>query len=442
VEDLLRRSEILLLPGNDAFFQQTTQAAFNEDDLNAIAGGNPLSKVILVADYNEAKWKLDRVNELYGDLMRCKNMMREEVDRLDRRKGLFLLTDHLQPFKQDQKFLHNEARLQTLLGAIERLDGHMNDLRQRRLALAFLCELIAQDQTFNALNQEQSELEREKTVLEVDRQRLDAIFNEVAPENPRRVTIERSRQRNIAALAAVDSMLQHLQSARGTMAEMSGTSRVIHRQGDTRLLAATMVVQQLPLAVREAVERESLMSIRLERGRNVFVPVGGEGSSAFAAPTSFYERQSVATYEQASQQPPESAKQSWTQGEGQDDQHPGFGEQPLDQTESQAFLAGQKQGEATSPATKVQPTSTTQAKPKTGCNLPLILKLLVPPCWFMDDLYTGSAEKSSPSSKHARLASQREGETPTEQKSGKGCDCPWIIKLLVPPCWFLGDVNN
>ncbi len=695
VQDLLRRSQILLFPGDDAFFRQTTQAAFNEEDLNAIAGGDPLSKVILVADYNEAKWKLNRVNDLYGDLTRCKSMMREEVDRLDRRKGLFLLTDHLQPFKQDHQFLQNEARLQTLLGAIERLDGHMNDLRQRRLALAFICELIAQDQTFHALQQEESELQREKSVLEVDRQRLDAIFFEIAPENPRRVTIERSRQRNIAALAAVDATLNHLQSARGALAEMTHSSQIIHRQGDNRLLAATMMGPQLPLPVREAVERESLMSVRLERGRNVFVPTGGEGASAIAAPISSYELKLVAMKSQpASQEPmliadqpwtqaqpvtsadpwthqdqpstlidpwpqldqpsgvetttydqqtaqsqekeieaqhqqtqqdswwtqsvqtqevqrtaepePQQAEQWWAQSQRhqqeeqrvvqhqpqqeeqrwvppqqpQEDQRWAQPQQPqetqqttqLQQTqedqwwaqnqqtqeeqrwtlqeedanrdltqdqeqERQSLVQGQQQDQVesyssssssfseaeqeraapraklashqedesfvntttqtTTKTTTVKTVSSKTPKPKTECNLPWIIKLLVPPCWFMEDLNTDTAQKASQPSKkarmashshresttqttstaspafqpepkpepksshpakHARLTSQREkpaassttttttttsqSQSKTGQQPKQECNCPWFIKLLVPPCWFVDDFNN
>ena len=196
--------------------------------------------------------------------------MREAADRFERRKGLYLLTSHLHP--DDTRFVENETWLQSTLGVIERLDEQMVNLRQRRMALAFVAGLIAPGDHARTLDEEERGLMRERAVLEAENRRLDLLLERSDESQIKRVALERNRQNVIAALNSLDRQLEHLGAARGALEWMTSSASVIHRQGDTRLLAAALADQHLPIAVRQAVERESLMTVRLESSDNVFIP--------------------------------------------------------------------------------------------------------------------------------------------------------------------------
>ncbi len=268
--DFLREAEVLLVPGEGDFFRATTEPAFTEDDVENVNSGQAMTKLVLVADHNQARWKLRRVNELYGDLMRCKEVFREEVDRLERRKGLFLLTDHLH--RHDKRFVENEIQLQNALGCLARLDEDLSDLRDRRTALAFVTGLFSPDGTFRALDEEHASLKREFAVLEAEQRRITMVFDEIDESSVRKVALERRRQRVMAGIDSLNRQLEELGQAREALVGMSEFTNVIHRQGDTRLLTAALVDQGMPFSVRNAVEHEAVMTVRLEASDDVYVP--------------------------------------------------------------------------------------------------------------------------------------------------------------------------
>lgn len=270
VRDLLHRADILILPGEEAFFQPTTRPALTVEDLAVVRAGGVVSKMVLVADHRDASWKLRRVSELYGDLSRCRQVLKEEVNRLERRKGLFLLTDHLH--NHDRRFVENEMHLQRTLGFIDRLNEQIADLQGRRTGLAFVTGLLSPSGAVSALDDEERDLLRELAVLEADKRHVDWLLNEIDDSSVRRVALERRHQSAIAAIERTIGQIEKLGEARTILATMTRKTDVIYRQGDTRLLTTTLLGKRMPYDLRRAVEEESMMTVRLQGGDNVFVP--------------------------------------------------------------------------------------------------------------------------------------------------------------------------
>jgi len=446
IRDLLRDAEILILPGSDQVFHATTRAAFSPDDFEAVRAAGALTKMVLVADHQDAQWKLRCVDQLYDDLMRCKAVMGQEADRLERRKGLFLLTDHLH--NHDKRFVENETRLQITLGAIDRLDQHMSDLRDRRMALAFISELVAPDGAFRALDQEKRDLLQERVVLQAERHRLDLLFDESNENSARRVDLERNRQHVTAAIVSLDARLADLGKARKVLETMTESTDVIHRQGDTRLLTATVVEDQLPFAIRQAIQRESLMTVRLQTEDNLFVPAKasvaragaftpatyprtpwtGEGQYESPPPSPRPERADAVQFterqEYEPQVPPPGDKAGWTPPPSPRPAH----------ADAVQFTDWQKQ----EPQVVLSRDQADRAQSDRD-DCPLWLKLLVPPCWLADRDKTGMAANED----RAWLARQPEYQPQqdryrdqTDWAQSDRDDCPLWLKLLVPPCWL------
>jgi len=263
-------AEILMLPGAQGVFHPTTEPAFDRQDVQQVWAGNPVSKVLLVADYQTAQWKLEHVNGVYNDFGRCKAVLMEEADRLQRRKRFYTLTDHI--YHHDRKFVENEMRLQLAYTAIDRLNEQMAQLSQRRMGLAFVNELFSQDGSWRWLNQEQQALTRERTVLETQKRQLDLMFEQTAEPSSQRVVFEKNRQEVIGAIAKIDEQIEQLSDARLALSSLKDQSEVIHRQGDTRLLTASLVNGNVPFPVRQAVEKEAFMSVRIEESDNFYAP--------------------------------------------------------------------------------------------------------------------------------------------------------------------------
>jgi len=275
---LFQNAEFRILPGGEPVFHPATRAAFNDTDMATVREGDPVSKFVLLADHEEAQWKLNRVNQLYSDLKHCRAVMQEAANRFERQKGLYLLTDHLHP--NDSRFVENEIRLQNTLGIVERLDEQLADLRHRRLALAFVAGLVSPKDHFRALNTEEKDLTRERVVLDTEVRRLDLLVEKSDPSLIKRVNLEQTRQRVQAALHNIDQHIEDLWAAHRSLETMITSKAIIHRQGDQRLLAATLVGGGLPYPVRQAVESESVMTVRLEKSDSVYLPseMGPEGS--------------------------------------------------------------------------------------------------------------------------------------------------------------------
>lgn len=275
--EFLRTAEILLFPGQNDMFNPTTEAVFTSSEVSQAFGGGSMSKMVLLADYEAAQWKLECANELTNELTRLKTVLSEEVDRLERMKRYYIITDHL--YNHGKKFVTNEMRLQRTLGSIDYLNNQLTQLRERRMALAFVTGLVAPEYTFGPLDFELSELERERTVMQTKKQRVDAEFASSAPDSAKRIVLERSRQETMRAIQTLDTQIGNVNVARETLEQMVSASNVIHRQGDMRLLSATFVESSVPFCVRQAIAQESLMTVRLQGTENVHVPRGAVAMS-------------------------------------------------------------------------------------------------------------------------------------------------------------------
>ncbi len=268
----LQKTRILVLPGGTAFFEPTTRPAFTENDVKTVRSGQEVTKLIMMTDYNNARNRLRMVNRLCRDLTGCRSVLGEEVDRLERRKRFLAFTDHV--YDHDRKFVENEMRLQQTLAAIDHLNEQIEDLRDRRLAIAFTTALVADDASFSPLHEEQRDLEQERIVMQAKKKRLDLLFDESTETGPRRIAIERQRQRFIRATETVDRQLAMLDEARTVLTAMKDSTDVIHREGNSRLFTAGFVSTNTPFRIREAVQREALMSVRLTAVDGKFTPAG------------------------------------------------------------------------------------------------------------------------------------------------------------------------
>jgi len=438
VRTLLRDADILIMPGEEALFHPTTQPAFRESDLEAVRAGDVLTKIVLVADHEDARWKLRRVNQLHNDVMRCQEVFKQEVDRLQRRKGLFLLTDHL--YDHDKRFVENEIRLQQTLGILDRLNERTRDLRERRLALAFTTELFSPNTNFVALDQEERELLRERSVLEAEQTRIDVLFDETDENSDRRVALERNRQHVMGAIEAIDRQIERVDEARNALIALAESTDVMHRQNDMQLLTATFVGDDLPMRIRQAIERESLMTVRLQATDKVFAPRGTSVTNARTAPR-FDNSAGATQYLAATPRFDDSAgaiQYSATT--------PHFNDSAATTQRSARLTSGQKWQENRSD----DRANRTYDLKKKNHECPLWLRLLVPPCWFASqakaDMTTADAGVTN---RTARLTSGQEWQDNRRDDyvdrsydlKKKNHDCPLWLRLLVPPCWFASQAN-
>jgi hypothetical protein len=273
-DQLINSAQVLLLPSEGGLFHPTTDPAFTPEEVNQVRNGQPLSKMLLVADYDDAQWKLQHVNELTRDMIRIKSVLLEEVDRLQRLQRYYSLTDHL--YHHNKKFVKNQWKIELTLATIDKINLQIGQLRERRLALAFVNELFAGNDAYQWIEQERRELMQERAVLDTQKQRVELLFNECEANSARRVAFERERQEIIRATEALDDQVEQLSSARVAIQSLKNSTQVIHRQGDTRLLAASFIDADIPFRVREAVSRESMMTVRLQPTDRYFAPPGTE----------------------------------------------------------------------------------------------------------------------------------------------------------------------
>jgi hypothetical protein len=275
--DFVNDAVVLLLPGDERELDSRTRPAFCASDIQKVRTGQPLTKVVVVADYDTARWKTRMVDDLARELNVCKAVLWEEVSRLERRKRLLDITDHI--YKHDQAFVRNEWQLQAARATIGALNDQLSDLSERRVALSFVTALAAPDQPFASLDSEQRDLEQERVVLSAEKSRLDQMFQNAGLETPKRVDLEAARQRYARAIENIDQRLVTLADDRLALNTLRDSSQVLHRQQGARVLAASSassVADSIPARVRQAIEREALMSVRLQSQPNLFAPKGSD----------------------------------------------------------------------------------------------------------------------------------------------------------------------
>ena len=368
----LHNTEVLLLPGDNSFFRPTTQSAFTQQELDRVRSGDAASKIVLVADYAKADWKLRHIHRLADDFQRCKAVFTEEAQRLARRKRYYMLTDHL--YHHDRKFVQNEMHLQHCLATIDRLNEQIAELRGRRMGLAFVTELFAPDGSFQVLNDEKSDLRREQKVLEAKMHRLTRLFQQANEDSSRRVTIEQDRQWVHRAMEGLNTELARLDEAQDALRTLRDSSRVIHRQGDYRLLAASFVDQNIPFFIRQTIEREALMSIRLQAADNVLVPTSLTGTYHYSGPWA-----RAANPFELPPAPRRSMQRSSRPQATQSSFRPQSMQRSFRTQPGEAYLATAKPEPV-----RVSERKTVRVQHTEDSDCPWLLRVLVPPCWFAD----------------------------------------------------------
>ena len=273
-EQFVNEAIVLVLPGDERQIDPRTRAAFCSADIANVRTGDPLTKVLVVADFDTTRWKTRIVDGLWRELTACKNVMWEEVNRYERRKRILDITDHL--YKNDAAFVNNEWQLQAALSAIAMVNEQLDDLSERRVALAYAAGLTAPDQPYTSLDGEQYDLEQEKTMLAAEKTRLDTMWEAAGAETPKRVDLAAARQRYARAIEQLDERLTNLQDNRVALGKLRDASQVLHRSSDARVLAAGVIGNDVPFNIRQAIARDALLTVRLQSQGTLFAPKGAD----------------------------------------------------------------------------------------------------------------------------------------------------------------------
>jgi len=263
-------TEILLMPGQDNLFRPATRPAFSNEELAQTASSDPMTKVVLLADYTNAVEKLRRVSNLRDDLRRCRSVLSQEQQRLERHKRYLTVTNHL--YNHDEKFVENEMRLQEVLRLSQRIDQQVDDHRRHCLALAFIAGLSAPGETTDVFADEERAVKRELAILEEQKQLLDRRFNATPEDSKKRVHMQRQRQELLAQVESAERQIEKIDEALVAFGNLRNSTRVIHSFGPARVMAATMMDNEVPRHIADAIERESLMTVRLQSTDSMYTP--------------------------------------------------------------------------------------------------------------------------------------------------------------------------
>jgi len=259
----VRDVEVNLFPGVNEFSHPTTLPTFSDDELATLNNSQDAhTKVVLIADYAGANEKLHRLNSLRADLKRYQEVLAEEVNRLEKRKRYYLLTDHI--YHYDDEFVQNERRLQQARGMLDKTAEKIDRHRRHCLALMFVRGLFSPDETLDAFQEEQRSLERDRVVLDAQQRQFDMRINDLDPRSSRRVALQRNQQDVLAAIDRVDRDIHRLDDARTALADLRESTRVIHRHGPARMITASLFDKGMPGYIADAIERECLMTVRLQ----------------------------------------------------------------------------------------------------------------------------------------------------------------------------------
>lgn len=261
---LFEHTDVLLTPSAFDFSHPSTMPAFVTDELDRVRDGYPVTKIITVADYEISVNRLKHVNDLRNDLERNRAVFEEEIKRLQRRKNYYAITDHL--YKHDKAFVENERQLQDAVAMINKIDGQLDEHRERVYALAFVTGMFAPDVAREIFDDEAQKLQRDRVVLQERKRQIDLRFDRLAEDSTRRIDVERDRQVIASAIDNVDKRLNETSNARVALNALYDSCGVIHRQGTARVLTASIVDGSLPAYVVDALERNALMTIRLQSG--------------------------------------------------------------------------------------------------------------------------------------------------------------------------------
>lgn len=276
--NVLAQTEILLLPGTADITRPSTRSAFHRDELDQARRGTAVTKYILLADRRKAADKLGRINEIRDELRRCRVGLSDEVDRLGRQRRLFTITGHL--YDHSGRFAENRRRTAKALTLIDDIDRQLADHHEHCVALTFLAGMSSDATPTDAFANERHRLERDRVVLEEKKRQVDLRFEQTAEDSVNRVRILRERQTLIARLETLNGQIGHVDRAVVALGTLSKATAEIHRHGHTRVLAATVWDGDIPDYLVDAIERNSVMTVRLQSTDAVYAPEYPEVASA------------------------------------------------------------------------------------------------------------------------------------------------------------------
>jgi hypothetical protein len=168
--------------------------------------------------------------------------------------------------------MNNEVRLQAALGHIDNLNEQIATLRDRRMALAFASELTAPDGSYQPLEVEQRDLQDERELMQADLRRTNQMLENTPDTSQLRMGMERRKLWFQREIERVDEQLGNIDEARVALQNLRKNSNIIHRQGELRILTATIIGETVPHRVREALQSEAFMTVRLESSEDLFTP--------------------------------------------------------------------------------------------------------------------------------------------------------------------------
>lgn len=302
--ELLSTAIVHLFPSGGYHYADQSPA-FAASDFDRVHSGEAVTKVVLVADHHQVQARIRDIDRLGQKLSYLNDSLRDEIRRLEGAKALKAIV-----FKNHDDFVRNETRLREALEDLDELNLRLGDLRSRRLALAFVGELFSPGSGAAALESELATLQQEKAVLGAEQERVDALFARTNAVSPNRVQLERRRQRVRHALSSLDKQSEFVADARGALAQMQSESAVVYRQGVLKLLAATAFDQSVPTPIRDALEHESVMVVRLQRRTTGSSSLANFSSSSTASWASA-QPQSTQEHQESAPQPQQEQKRAF-----------------------------------------------------------------------------------------------------------------------------------
>jgi len=268
----LRNAQVLMMPGSSDFLQPFTKSAFTEEELSSVRSGEAVTKVVVVADYAKAVERLRRVTNLRDEITRTRCVLVEEVKRLQNRRHYYQLTKHL--YDHDRDFVENEKRLQKARGMIDMIDQQAAAYRQHCHALMYVAGLFSPGHSSDFFDQELQALKHDHAVADEEYRQVQRRFAQCSESSNRRVDLERDRQNAMAAIEGIDRQIGQINEARVALAKVRDSSGIIHRDGPARIMTASLIDGAVPMYLVDAVERESLMTVRLQAADVTDTPSG------------------------------------------------------------------------------------------------------------------------------------------------------------------------
>jgi hypothetical protein len=255
-------AELLMMPPSTNFLQPFTRPTFTEEELSLVRSGEAVTKVVLAADYGKAIERLRQFSNRRDQLGRTRSVLSEEVRRLENRRHYYRLTNHL--YNHDKSFVENEQLLQDTLGKIAQVDQQTADHRRHCHALMYVAGLFSPGKSFDLFDQEVHSLQRDRAVFEEENRQIQQRFAQCGETSHKRIDLERDRQNVLAAIETIDTQIAQIGEARIALAKMRESSGVIHREGPAHILTASIIDGAVPIYLADAIERESLLTIRLQ----------------------------------------------------------------------------------------------------------------------------------------------------------------------------------